>query len=306
VADREDVEDDAPDDAELDGVLRWRELPEEVKRKRWIAHRDNEYAAAVLQSRIDGHLQAYATVLDALDEAHRNVGDYTDLDLAASSRQAAVWLVAGRCIACGRAALALLAAGFGAESTAPERMAHEATRLLSVLADEDEPTLLRRWLADEGQKWVRPRETREAQERMRRRLRDTMVAAKAAAEAAGETEQAAAIEEGLSQEWAQDDSPLLPAGRQLYDVLSRVAHSRRSGVRDAVSVELRQMATGPHPDPRIRAEYVFYGGMIVEEVALAVGDALGRFYGPGWFLTQVKPLIDTLTTLREMVPLTAG
>ena len=87
------------------------------------------------------------------------------------------------------------------------------------------------------------------------------------------------------------------------DVLSRIAHTRRSGVRDAVSVELREMATGPHPDPVIHADYVEYAGHVIEEVLLAVGDALGRFYGAGWFATNVKPLIESLTRLRQMVPL---
>jgi hypothetical protein len=34
-----------------------------------------------------------------------------------------------------------------------------------------------------------------------------------------------------------------------------------------------------------------------------VGDALGRFYGPGWFTTQVKPLIEAFEKLRQAVPL---
>jgi hypothetical protein len=43
------------------------------------------------------------------------------------------------------------------------------------------------------------------------------------------------------------------AALQIYDVLSRVAHTRRSGTSDSLPVGLRTMATGPHPDPAVRA-----------------------------------------------------
>ena len=123
------------------------------------------------------------------------------------------------------------------------------------------------------------------------------------AEAAGDDARASEIAVGLALDGMREGDQLLVATRQIYDVLSRIAHSRRSGVKDAVSAELRQMATGPHPDPGIRAEYVEYTGHIIEEVLLHVGDALGRFYGPGWFTTQVKPLIESIQKLRVMVPL---
>jgi hypothetical protein len=188
--------------------VRWRKLPEDVKGKRWVANAVYERTAADLQPRIDGHLQVYGMVLDALDEAHRQIGDNTDMDLAADSRQAAVWIVGGRCISGTRAALALLAAGFGAESATQERAVHEATRLLGALADDAEPELLQRWLADDDRGWVRPRDTRDAQERLRGRVREAMIAARAGAEEAGDAEQVAAIDEGLQLEGMQEDAAL--------------------------------------------------------------------------------------------------
>lgn len=186
------------------------------------------------------------------------------------------------------------------------RAMHEATRLLSALADEGEPELLRRWLKDEDNKWVRPAETRKAQENQRARLRESMEAAKQEAEAAGDEARASDIAAGLALDGMREGDQLLRASRQIYDVLSRIAHSRRSGVKDAVSAELRRMATGPHPDPVIRAQYVEYTGHIVEEAVLHVGDALGRFHGRGWFTAQVKPLIESIQKLRVVVPLDFG
>ena len=46
-----------------------------------------------------------------------------------------------------------------------------------------------------------------------------------------------------------------------------------------------------------------YAGHIIEEALLLVGDALGRFHGPGWFTTNVKPLVESLQRLRDVAPL---
>lgn len=291
------------DENALNAPVAWRELPDTVKRQRAIAGLENQRAMAVLRPRMEQHLRAYTMVLDALDEAHGRIADKTDLDLEADSRQAAVWMVAGACIGSARAALALLGAGFGAEAVTQERAAHEATRLLGALADEGEPELLRRWLDDGDRTWVRPYETRDADERQRTRLREAMTAAKDEALAAGNAERVAAIDVSLQVASSWNDAALSTGTRQVYDVMSRVGHSRRSGISHAVSAELRQMATGPHPDPRIRAEYVDHGGLIVEEIAIAVGDALDRFHKHDWYTQEVWPLILAIAALRDAAPL---
>jgi hypothetical protein len=107
----------------------------------------------------------------------------------------------------------------------------------------------------------------------------------------------------LRLEATQDGDLLTLPTRQIYDVLSRIAHTRRSGTTDAVAAELRTMATGPHPDPAIRADYVEYAGHVIEEGVLIVGDALGRFYGPGWFAEHVKLLIDAIGAARTVTPI---
>jgi hypothetical protein len=300
VPDREPGEDHPDDEAALDAQVRWRPLPDQIKHHRVLAGAANEHRAQILQPRIDGHLQVYGLALDGIDHVHRHIAENTDLDIRGSTRQAAVWLVAGRCIGYMRATLTLLAAGFGAESAALMRSVHEATRLLDALADQQEPELLRRWLADE---WVRPKETRQARERMRDRLRAHMEAEKADAESAGDSGRAAEIAEGLALEGMQLGDHLKSASLEIYDILSRIGHTRRSGIGDAVAVDLREMATGPHPDAMVRAGYVEYAGHVVEEVVRSVGDMLSHFYGPGWFGNQVQPLIDSMARARDAAPL---
>ena len=97
--------------------------------------------------------------------------------------------------------------------------------------------------------------------------------------------------------------------RQLPALLSRsttFCHGSRTLVvaaRGLPLVGLRTMATGPHPDPAIRASYVDYAGHIIEEALLTVGEVLGRFYPVGWFSEHVKPLIDGLHALRRSSPI---
>jgi hypothetical protein len=284
----------------LDATLHRQPLADSVELKRQAAALRNVQNAIVLVPRIEGHLQVYGLALDALDHVHGWVVENTNLDLTGDSRQAAVWLVGGRCIGFMRAALALLADGFAADTTPMLRSVHEATRLLNTLADPDEPDLLRRWLADD---WVRPKQTRAAGERMRDRLRKQMEAAKAEAEAEGDHKRAAEIAGGLRSDVMRPGDHLRGASEQIYDVLSKIEHTRRSGLGDAVSVERREMVTAPHPSPRVRADYVEYAGHVVEEVVRSVGDMLAHFFGPGWYGEQVVPLLRSLADVRAAAPL---
>ncbi len=244
-------------------------------------------------------------MVDALDAWHRQIADESNLTLDGDSRQAATWLVAGRCIGLARAVLALLEAGFTAEAAAEVRVLHEATRLLWVLADEDEPELLRRWLADEDNRWVRPWEARIAGDRQRERVAERLPDALKEAEAHGDTESAAQLAEAIRTARLDEDGVLAANSLQIYDVLSRIGHIRRSSMRDSLSTALRQMATGPHPDPLVRAEYVEWVSHIIEEVVLAVCDALGPFFPGGSAITLMRKLVGALDLARAEAPLDA-
>ncbi|HEX7290567.1 MAG TPA: hypothetical protein VF250_05490 [Conexibacter sp.] len=273
---------------------------------------DNRIAAAalhgrlrpVLEPRIAIHLDAATQLLDYLDRAHTDIADKTDLALDGDTRQAAVWVVSGRCIGLGRAVVHLLRGGFCAEAAAQARVLHEANRVLGAIGDIYERALLGQWLEDADRKWVRPWECRDAGERQRARNASTIEANKANAEAAGDLRAAAALQAIIDSGSLERTDIIGEGSRKIYDVLSRIGHNRRSGTTDAVSVPLRRMATGPHPDLVMRGEYVDGLGRIIEEVALYVGQALGRFYGPGFFTAKIKPLvIGLLHRVREDAPL---
>jgi hypothetical protein len=180
-----------PDRDEFDVELHWRELPAEVREAREREDERQASLAVILEPRIAGHLNASRIAVDAMGELHRLIGDRTNLDLGGDSRPAAAWLIAGRCIGVARAMLTLLNAGYAAEVVLTARALHEATRLLDAVADDDDPELLRRWLEDD--EWVRPRETRQARERMRDRLELMLREQHAQAVDAGHTDRAELI-----------------------------------------------------------------------------------------------------------------
>jgi hypothetical protein len=76
--------------------------------------------------------------------------------------------------------------------------------------------------------------------------------------------------------------------------------SHNSGISNAVRSPGSRRVRFELACPRYRQDF----RLIVDEVAMTVGDALGRFYGPGWYMQQVKPLIDRLGVSRATVPLT--
>jgi hypothetical protein len=58
------------------------------------------------------------------------------------------------------------------------------------------------------------------------------------------------------------------------------------------------MATGPHPDPLVRAEYFEWANHLVEEAVIAVCDALTPFF-TGATLELMRRLIVMLETVRR-------
>ncbi len=155
--------------------------------------------------------------IDAVGRLHSLIADRTDLDLEGDSRQAAAWVIAGRCIGLARAMLSLLRDGYAAEAIPTARGLHEATRLLDAVADDEEVELLGRWLADDD--WVRPRETRAARERMRDRLEQSVHEQHDAAMQAGDTERAEAIAEQLQQRGFEEPGTTSALSRSIYDTL---------------------------------------------------------------------------------------
>ncbi len=66
------------------------------------------------------------------------------------------------------------------------------------------------------------------------------------------------------------------------------------------------MATGPHPDPLIRAEYVEWASHIIEEVVLAVCDALAPFWSRGSVVEAMRALVGILEDARKRARIDAA
>src|SRR4051794_9832831 len=88
------------------------ELPQAVVEARAAADAEAERLTEILEPRIEGHLQAYQEILDALCEDHRQVGDTMDFGLGGRTRWTAVWELAGRCLGLSNCLLVELRGGF--------------------------------------------------------------------------------------------------------------------------------------------------------------------------------------------------
>jgi hypothetical protein len=271
----------APDESDLNPPLTPAELPPQVLGNRQAQAANEEVHKRRLEPRIDAHIAAHALALDFLEQTHQAIADRSDLDLIADTRPAAVWQMAGRCIGIARLILDALQLGYAGEVVHLARALHEADRLLEMFEMPGEADLLRRWLADEDDSWVRPWEARAAERRFEERLAEAMLAA-------GEKE----IESTLERT------------RDIYDKHSQAAHHRRRWTQDAVSAPLRSMIRGRAATPWVRRAATTASLVsVVEETTISVGDALSHFQSAGWYEDQVKPFIQSFEALRQTVPL---
>ena len=99
----------------------------------------------------------------------------------------------------------------------------------------------------------------------------------------------------------------IPRTKELYDLQSRVAHSRRSSCVDSVWEPGRQMAYGWHPSAIRRAGYAGWAASMTTEVTHFVGDALRALYSrPGFFKEVIVPLLTSIEAVRDSAPLDEG
>jgi hypothetical protein len=272
---------DAPGaDDGLDPPLARRRLAPKVEQARAFRESDNARYEELARQRIEGHFAVYAMAVDRLADAHQQVVDVTDLDLMGETRPAAVWQVAGRCIGYARALLVLAREGIGDEGLPVARSLHEADLLLEALVDFEEGELVRQWLADRDDAWVRPRHTRAAVTRIEARL-----------------------DEKMREAGAEPIPGTGAVGRDLYHRMSLVAHNRREGLRFALAPRLRTMTRGPHTSVFGRAIAVSYAGTMVEEAVAHVGEALIRFYGPSFLGDVLRPTLESFAAIRSDMPL---
>ena len=256
-------------------------LPEEVKGRRRAQAELETRERDVYAPRIVAHVAAHRMALDTLERLHQDRADVLDFDLVGDTQPAAVWQMAGRCIAISRLMLDAITLGYSGEVLILSRSLHEATRLLDAFVYDEDTTLVRTWLADEGSEWVRPSAARKAIDAYEKRIEDAMV--------------------------ADGDKPVKRSAdlsRRLYDQQSQAAHHRRRYVQNAVSPDLRQMVRGPETDWTRRASIIATVCQQIEEAVMSIGEALERFYGQGFYEAQVKPFVVSFEALRQAQPLT--
>jgi hypothetical protein len=249
----------------------------EVAAARADFHRANKSNEKILRPLIDAHLTAYQATLNELDEAHRLVADNLELDLVGPSREAARWLMAGRCIGLARAGFDLVRLGYSSEALPTVRSLHEATRLLGVFTHRGEDDLVSRW------------------------LKGRHVDRGAIMHASDRQEQAIRVEMIQS-----GHKPPLATKKHFdgqHGRWSEFAHHRRRHIVNQVSEPARLMATGPHPDWRSRAAAVDHFGDSLLELVVVGGSALSKTLGPAWYYDRFQRTIAALSELKAKVPL---
>lgn len=256
---------------------RYREqIPTDIIERRAVQTTADNADRARLESAIEAHIAAHLMAIDYLEECHQWVADHWDFDLDGESRPAAIWQMSGRSIGIARLICDSLRLGYTAELLHLARALHEADRLIDVFALAEGTELLRKWLADEGNEWVRPGEVRKALDAFEDRLAARM------------------RELGLPElEKAQDKS------RFMYEHQSQAAHHRRQWSQDAVLPELRTMIRGPSTHWERRAITTAAMLAVVEEAIMSVGDGLSPFFPDGWYADRVRPLLDALEAMRR-------
>lgn len=272
----EEAEPKAPDD--LEPAIHAQALAAEVGELRALARAQAAHLDVELEPRIRRHIDVCQAAIDQLINAHRALVDETDIEVGAATRWAAIWEMSGRCLAISNVLLHDLRGGFASEAIGTLRALHEAAQLLSALAFHQEEDVLRRWLAGE---YIRPREAREVQRQKQELALQRM------AEAGVEP----------------DGGDVVELGREIYRTLSEGSHHQRSVMAESVAPVLREFAYGPHPDARNRASQVDYAGELLEEVIIIVGDSLADIFGREFYVQRVRPLQESLASVRAEAPL---
>ena len=180
--------------------------------------------ATIVDTRISGHVATYGMAIRTVEQLHESIAERTDIDLIGDTRWAAVWQLAGRAIGFAQALLILANAGVGDDALPTARAMHEAVRLLEGVTNRHDRQLVTRWLADDDDRYVRPREARAAVEAGEALVREMMIAA---------GEEPVANTRHLSDE--------------LYHRMSLVAHNRRRVLELVISPSLRRMARARTP-----------------------------------------------------------
>jgi hypothetical protein len=113
-----------PEPAHLEPRVHFGALPPAVVAAREHARVEDERIAAIVQTRIAGHIATYGMAIRTVEQLHVGIADGTDIDLRGDTRWAAVWQLAGRAIGFAHALLVLANAGMGDDALPVARAMH--------------------------------------------------------------------------------------------------------------------------------------------------------------------------------------
>jgi hypothetical protein len=257
-------------------IERTHPLAEDVVQARAEFARINGKNGKVLEPLIGAHLMAYDAARTELNDAHRYIAEQSDLALDGRTREAGIWLVAGRCIGLAHASHTLASNWYVVEVIPVLRSLHEATRLLGVFGMPDAQDLVKRWLEDRN---VSRGDIMAAHRRREERVRLEMLKS-------GEPIP------GTTVDYAEKQ----------YGRWSEFAHNRRPHLLRQVAIPDRLMAVGPHPEWRARAVTVDHFGWYLIEFVSAGGLALASIGRPEW-RDRFQASYGSLLDLKSKIPL---
>lgn len=262
-------------DLRLEPLVQRRPLPAEVRALRDLAADEAQKRERELGPPVAAHLAAYEAAVERLVGAHAGIANGTDLGIGTDTRWSAIWEISGRCLSECRLLLYALRGGFSVESSSNERAVFEAMYLLTAIAFDDE--VLRRWLAGD---YVRPKTARgvvaKKQELAHERMREAGI---------------------------EPDGDVVSSGEWLYDYFSRSAHHRRAPMTVSVSLDRREFAYGPHPDPVRRSVEIWHAGQTIETALIVVADSLAYIVERGDLAEFLREQGAALEAVRQRYPL---
>jgi hypothetical protein len=266
---------DVAQPADLEPVISQQDLPIEVRAVRDLAAAEFAKSELDLQVLIDLHIDAYEKAVERLVSTHASIASGTDLIIGSDTRWSAIWELSGRCLTECRLLIHALRAGFSVEASSNVRAMFEAMYLLAAVEFDD--ATARRWLAGDD---VRPKKAR----------------------AVMATRQALARER-MKEQGVQVMGDVVATGEWLYKHFSDSAHHRRGAITASISLERREFAYGPHPDPAKRGCAVDHAGELIETALIVVIGSLAHIVGPDGLSDALAEQAAVLEQLRTTQPL---
>lgn len=171
-------------------------------------------------------------------------------------------------------------AGVDNEALITGRAIHEASQIVFAFRSGEADELVHLWLEDEGRHgYVKQKPARDAQDRF-----------------------AASLEEAMKRRGMNTIAPVRHLVEELYDQMSRTAHSRRSSCVIRLGGWAPDVVRDP-PLPTQARRCGAMGGIDDGRVTISAGDALAAFFEPDSFSREIRPIQQSIAAVGNSSPL---